>query len=99
MLSCEAKDLAMKQMGERADPIKANLREFRGKKKEKKKKKKKKKTKRNLGINITCLKPIKLCPNGGKISMFVKRTCTARFILYTKFPKSMLSPNMRIIGN
>ena len=43
MLSCEAKDLAMKQMGERADPIKTNLREFRGKKKEKKKRKKKKK--------------------------------------------------------
>ena len=73
MLSCEAKDLAMKQMGERADPIKTHLREFRGKKK---------KTKRNLGINITCLKPIKLWPNGGKISMFVKRTCTARFIIY-----------------
>lgn len=35
MLSCEAKDLAMKQMGERADPIKTNLREFRQKKKEK----------------------------------------------------------------
>lgn len=28
MLSCEAKDLAMKQMGERADPIKTNLREI-----------------------------------------------------------------------
>ena len=78
MLSCEAKDLAMKQIGERADPIKTHLREFRGKKKEKKKEK----TRRNLGINITCLKPIKLWPNGGKISMFVKRTCTARFIIY-----------------
>ena len=29
----------MKQIGERADPIKTHLREFRGKKKEKKKKK------------------------------------------------------------
>ena len=36
MLSCEAKDLAMKQMGERADPIKTHLTEFRGKKKKKK---------------------------------------------------------------
>ena len=48
MLSCEAKDLAMKQMGERADPIKTNLREFRGKKKRKKEKKEKKKKLREI---------------------------------------------------